>query len=298
MYIKILSALIVVLLLSGTTLLGYKLYQKDKELQETREAFSRSLNEANLELGRAKTVIANAQKMIGDLNTDIQKEIRQRNATLDMYAKLVAKLQTNGGGNLSTPPLPPDVKLDSLPFTYQDFRLKASGDAVKKTFQYTLSQSFELKLAEVRLPTGGFSHYAELYELDGTGKRINKLELTKFEVVRASDAKKKSISWWNPRVDIGLGVLLTTALTMDPVTSIGMSTLSYGYSIHDVSLRFLRVGLDVNSDTIGLSIAPLQINVARPLPLIDNLWLSPAVGRSLNWRPSNNYLILGITAAL
>ncbi len=291
---------LIFLLVTLVLLCGVKLFRVQKELEQTRKDFSAKLQEADLQLGRAATVISDANKMIGELDKNIQDEIKKRNATLDMYARLVAKYQAQGSGHITTPDPGPIVvdgeALTHLPFHFEDFRLKVDGDVITRDFNYTLNQRFELKVAETKLPSGGFNNYAELYELDPDGKHIGKLELTKFEVVRTSDEPAAKLSLFNPRLDLGVATVFSNRFTFGPRAVLGVSLASYGYSKSDPTWRFARIGMDIAKDSLGLSLAPILYNIAKPLPLVNNLWIGPAAGYDLNdkyW-----YGLLGISAAL
>ncbi len=302
---KILNYLLIGLLSGLLLFTGSKVLQVQNELKATRAELTTKLEEGNLALGRANTKLANAESMLSLLDAQTKKDIADRNAKIDMYASLVAKYQARGSGKLIIMPGSgdgsltlcdkPNEPLTTLPFEYQDFRLKFHGDIVKSTFEYTLSQRFELQFAETKLPSGGYNQYASLYELDEDGKRVGKLELTKFDVIRSSDAAKPHFQWWNPRLDFGIGMLLTNHFVVNPTGSIGISLMGYGTSKSDISWRFLKLNMDLNKDTIGLSIAPAVYNIAKPIPLLDNLYIGPSIGRSLN---NYNYILLGLSATL
>jgi hypothetical protein len=295
---KVILSIVALVFVTFLSLAGLKIYQLERELKQARVDFIQRVEASNLVIGQAATAIADANKLKGELSKEVQDAIKAKNAALDMYASLVAKYQAIGKGKIDTAPptTGPDGKLTSLPFQFHDFRLDVKGDAITKDFEYTLHQRFELKFAETKLSNGSFNHYAELYELDPAGKQVGKLELTKFNVVRSSDEPKAHFQYWNPRVDIGIGAILSNSFTFDPAALLGISLMGYGPLKSDLSWRFIRIGLELTSSNFGLSIAPAQYNVASKGRLFHNVWLTPAYG----YHPvdQKQYITLGITATL
>ncbi len=270
-------------------------------LNQTNESLSTKVLEGNLQLGRAQTTIADASDKIKLLSEQIANEIKSHNAGIKMYTSLIAKYKSTTKGTLTVTKTEEKIvvitkdgkqeELVSLPFSYEDFHLRLSGDAVTKELTYTLMQTFELQLVE----TTKSNYYAELYELNPTGKRVGKLELTKFEVTVSPPEKTKAkLNLWNPRLDIGINLVLNNNLTPDITGVLGFTPSSYGVSEHDTTWRFLKLGIDVNKEWIGLSLAPAVYNVARNLPVLDNLWVGPLIGYKL----TGPYYGLGISAAL
>lgn len=86
--------------------------------------------------------------------------------------------------------------------------------------------------------------------------------------------------WWNPSLSLGLsgGTYLTT-LDGEVVTSLGLSIFSYGKYIHNPEFKFLGVGLGYgfNSDNFHIVVTPVYYNVGEHLPLLNNMYVGPAV---------------------
>ena len=198
--------------------------------------------QANLELGRAHTQFGNAEKKVKNLEQDIQDEIKERNATVKMYAELEAKYKVakrgnrgkvtvktrdvvrlvNGTENLTLGQMyrfDGDGKLipiTSLHSNFKDERLtldstiKFGEQEPLWEFDYSLDMKLQVKFAETHLPSGGINHYATVWEVDSKGNKLGELELDKFEVVVEKPESKRFFKW-APHIDAG--VLLGAALT-------------------------------------------------------------------------------------
>lgn len=262
---------------------------------------------ANLEIGRAHTTIADAESKIRSMDAQIQQDVKDHEALVDSYTVLIAKNDTKGSGTLVIKEVPGatkeifttvnggPVQLKSLPFQFDDFRLHVSGDAVTKTFNYKLDQQFEVQLIAAKLKNGSHNHYAELYELDSGGKRINKLTLTKFEVTE-TDVNTTSITrWFDWRLDLGVTYGFYKNLDHGIGGELGLSMISYG-NPSILTWRFLRGSVGLNSRDIFLGISPIQYNIGAPLPLLSNLWITPELAYGLN---TKSYILgIGISVIL
>lgn len=289
---------IVVLLAALGGWIGFKYYET--KFHALREYNAKIQMQADLSIGRANTSLEEANKHIKELDASIQKDIKDKDAKLDSIGEIEATNTVHNSGKLTVaqimnPNTPIDkcIFISTLPFSYEDFRLKASGDAIKKTFEYSLNQKFEIIVAETKIKNG-VNNYAELYELDGSGKRINKLQLTKFNVYK-NPIDPKKFKWWDPAVDILAGGIIETGYNIGLNGNLGVSFFSYG-RYRNLDYRFLRLAVGIDKGGLELSFSPVQYNFAQPIPFINNLWITPQLGYNLDVK--TYFLGLGIAALL
>lgn len=284
------AVLSVCLLVCGAGI--YKYYTQASNLQSVLASHQTQLMQSNLKLGRAHTQLSDARDKIVLMSEQIQKEVKDREAVVKLYAELDAKHQVSEREVKTITrilykdreiPFPKgsifyrkDDKyyaLNSLTYNYKDFRITISGDAIKGTLSYKLHQDFNVKFVESHVSGGAINHYAELYEMNGKNK-VKKLEITKFEVVKSKDLESK-FDWWNPKLDLLLAVGLDLpAPDISWTTDVGISFMSYGKTDNDLSWRFLRLGLGMSDETLSVSFVPVLYNVGQNLPLVSNIWLS------------------------
>ena len=129
---------------------------------------------------------------------------------------------------------------------------------------------------------------------EGRQYHYNKFEIGvdgKMHTVPISDAKfvqvypEPSFHWWNPRVGIGI----SSGVGVNPVgpsvtPTVSASVLSYGQNKKRLSWVFGRVGVgyDVVEKSPQVSIAPAMWNVGTAVDFVQNTYLGPVVGISLN----------------
>jgi hypothetical protein len=279
------------------------------KLSDANEQLNKELMQANLELGRAKTEFGDAEKEISKLESQVQQEIRNRKATMTLYAELEAsykQIRTAKGkvkiiikegrviqsdkenvvpGLLyeGTPEFSL-VPVEQLSGDMKDHRLKlrATIQPYPNTnrdfpfeFEYELDIRFELQFTETRLPSGGINHYATIWEVDRYGNRVGKFNINKFTVV-VEQPNAKQWFWWAPHIDIGvIGGAKLTPPDFIFGGSIGFSPFGFGLTINDLDWRFLRISLDLSNNLPGVGITPVLGNIGQPIPLLSNLWVGP-----------------------
>lgn len=294
-YIYIFIVSCVILLLGAFLIERWLLLRKTENLLRTRSV---ELQEANLELGRAKTQLVelkDLQSRIKELDKELQKEIKSRRSLIQSYAQLEFKYEAEKKNiKIQYVVIDPNIpvnemfvklldgtykKIDSLAWTYNDFRITISGDVVKKELNYKLHQKFRGEVVETKLPGGEYNHYAKFFELDDKGKDVGEVQLTNFKVLKAKD-QQESFNWWNPKLDIGLGIGINQKLQVTPVGDFGISFMSYGKTEDDIKYRLIRIGAGISSDGFSLTGSPVQLNIGKFLPLVSNLWITPYAGYS------------------
>ena len=80
--------------------------------------------------------------------------------------------------------------------------------------------------------------------------------------------------FWAPHVDAGLSAGYNITEQKGAIHgSIGFTPFAVGQTQADNIIRFPRVSGHFNSSGAGIGIQPVIINIARPLPLVDDIWL-------------------------
>jgi len=265
------------------------------------------LMKANLDLGRAQTKIVDQATLhtvaMADIDQKWKAEIKKRNALITLYAQLEARYtaekkkvkvttkiiyRDKPGETIDLPKNKLYVRqedgsykeITSMAWNYKDFRITISGDAIQQTLSYKLHQRFRVQLVETKLPTGARNHYANLFELDDKGKVVAKLQLAQFNVLRAQELESHMM-WWNPKLDLGVGFGMSHKLDFTWCAELGLSVSAYGKTPNDLSWRFFRLGTGITGNGFSLTFSPAQFNLGQHLPLISNMWLTPAIGVSL-----------------
>lgn len=311
-YIKYIPWLIIILAVIGLAIYQYRAAEAARALLKAKND---ELMKANLELGRANTKIVEQAQLHKITLADIEKkwkdEIKKREALVTMYAHLEANYQAEKKKvKIKIKYIYKDkivyidkdkpcdkekwaaIKdtiwspiedcgafsmLESLYWNYEDFRLHIEGDAVKKTLSYKLHQKFRGIFVETVLPTGGRNHYAKFYEVGPNGKDVGELKLEQFEVLKSSELESHMM-WWNPKIDLGLGLGFNSILKFSWMADIGISISAYGSTPDDISWRFFRIGTGITGNGFSLTLSPIQFNLGKYLPLISNMWLTPTGG--------------------
>jgi hypothetical protein len=301
-YLKYLPWLVLVFAIGAVAFYQWRSVQSTKELLKLK---NEQLQQANLELGRAKTTIVEQKDLhrsiVSGLEEEIKKEIKERNALITQYSELeglyqaeqkkrriITRILTNERNTNRIVDLPKGkiflreedgtyTQVESMAWSYKDFRITITGDAVKQTLSYKLHQKFKGKFVETKLPTGGSNHYAKFYELDDKDKVVGELKLSRFDVFKVNTLQPKMFRW-NPKLDLAVGGSLDTSLKGGVVADVGVSFMSYGITNNDIKWRFLRFGIGLRNKNLSLSFSPFQYNIAQHLPLVSNIYLSPILG--------------------
>jgi hypothetical protein len=276
----IVTLIFIAILIINTIFLKHKitnLQEQSIKIQQT----------ANLEIGRSQTELGNAKETIKKLDNQIQDDIKKQKAIIDSYSILEAKNHATGSGIIQIKPeiqtkeiyITKDgqpIQLKTLPFSFDDFRLHIQGDAITKDFKYKLDQNFEIQLAETTLKNGNHNHYAELYELDSGGKRINKLTITKFQTIDSDLLTTNHLKWFDPHLDLGIAYHVKGGIAGE----LGISLMSYGKPSL-LTWRFIRGSAGLDTNGVYLNFNPALYNIGAPLPLLSNIWLAPGIGYGL-----------------
>ena len=112
------------------------------------------------------------------------------------------------------------------------------------------------------------------------------------DVFNADKGKKfpidiESVSWvqthlkdkkfiYNPKLSLGV------ALSGDIFTTLGISFFSYGRDVDDMDWKFLNIGGGFSSNNGLIFVSPVEYNLGKHIPYINNLFISPFMGADKN----------------
>jgi len=85
----------------------------------------------------------------------------------------------------------------------------------------------------------------------------------------------REFHWWDPHME--LGALVGYGITEQDILAGGdlaLTVMSYGNETID-SLRVLRAGIVVDSNSARISVSPVGYNLGTVIPLIDDTWVYP-----------------------
>ena len=277
-----------------------------------RDTLNASLEQSNLDLGKARSQIVSLTQLKSLLEKETAKEIKSKNEALQEVARLEGLLNSSGQGKIKIKYVIREkivekvktvyvkgkdgelLEVTEAPFSYQDFRITIAGDAIQETLEYKLHQKFRGHITRTIL-AGRSIYYFKLYELNPEGKDVSELELTDLKVF---EVEKSDKSWrFNPHIDIGLtGGMKFEPIDWNGVADIGVSFFSYGRTEVDNDFRFLRLSVGITEDNGAVGLTPVSWNMAQYLPLFSDLYLSLTV----HWLfPDNRWAVgLGISSTL
>jgi hypothetical protein len=262
----------------------------------------------------AKDLIKQMQEANGqqaEFIKQIMEENKKKNAQLEEVGVIVAKLDrtvTKLRSEASVAKTPPktgdaveDVRRDKLAYEMKKIYGKdakdndvllawamyfPNQDQDKKWKTGTYPIEYHTTVIESENKDGSFSRAAEAHiENNATEETKGKeypIAITDFKWEKF-ERKEKSLSWWNPRLGLGL-----TATNNDIAPKLDFSIASYGKTTVDMDWRFLTFGIgaaqtgDGNSwKTIG-SFEPFSWNIGKSLPLIENMFVAPTITYDTN----------------
>ena len=113
---------------------------------------------------------------------------------------------------------------------------------------------------------------SDIFKAD-KGKKFP-LDISSIEWVEAPPKEKSFM--FNPRFSLGMSI------SNELFPSLEFSFFSYGKTKGDMDWRILGLGFGANSDSRYLYLAPIEYNIGKPLPMMENLFLSPFIGLDEN----------------
>jgi hypothetical protein len=314
--------IILCLLLVGT--IGKDIYDIHRLTQE-KVMISNQLDQSNLSIGRAQIQVADLQKQLENLPTQIQQDIESRKgkltevgiATLSLNSKPLQITSSSSKPTLDSKKLNTNLNLepgalyqainennvemvDALPFSLSDYQIQIDGAVVPGIGTYTTKVEYQLHLklkaveAQVILPSGDINRYLILYQLDENKKPIEFLTLDNYQV-SISDQRKEHMFWWAPHIDVGvLGGLQFKNPSVAYGGSLGFSVAGYGLTKDDLQWKFLRVGLNLGNHGIGGDLAPFEFNFGKYIPFLSNLWVGPIVWENASGPGGGVFMSVGL----
>lgn len=297
--------------------LGFSAYQVlvNRTLESSiREGFNQSHQEMlnfNQELGRANSRLDTTGALIDALSKDIPEEIRgdidARKASVVSISsarlsnvsegrilstvKRVDESTSPGRGNGilsgSSDTGPEVVHETNIPKRcseehvngLKDWRLDGTFTArcgEPGQFHYRLTQKFDM----VQVESSDGAHYLQVYELGADGKRFGEPLVTESYNVVARPAETEQFYWWAPHLNIGVGGEFraqTFPSSPDPFVDLTISVGGYGRTHNDLDWQFIRGGIAYSNEGPSLVGCPVSYNVGGPLPLLNNVFVTPCI---------------------
>jgi hypothetical protein len=326
----IIGLLTISLLLCGGFII--KMHLDSLQTEEVTSDLNKKLMEANLEIGRAESRFGNASEHVNHLEKHLKKEMKKRSALLTRYGELRARYEVEVSRKLETRVeiintvsvaecttlkltegqlyVARNKELGALsPFSvrYEDHRIAIGcavntrvtpAGAVPVGISYNLNLKLKANIVETITPTGAINNYVTIYELNEKGAVVGKFEIQKFEMV-IDDQRTPKFLWWDPHMDIAVGVGIRSDSTIDKLNwegsaSLGFTPMSYGLSSKDLAWRFARFSFDLGQD-ISIGLTPVLYNIGNNLPVFTNLWVGPFVHYGLSDKEWGFGLSLGAT---
>lgn len=326
----IIGLLTISLLLCGGFII--KMHLDALQTEEITSDLNKKLMEANLEIGRAESRFGDASDHVKHLEKHLKKELKQRSALLTRYGELKARYEVEVSRKLETRVeiintvsvgecttlnltegqlyVARNKELGALnPFSarYEDHRV-AIGCAVTTRvtpsgsvpvgISYNLNLKLKANILETITPTGAINNYITIYELNEKGETVGKFEIEEFSMV-IDDQRTPKFLWWDPHMDIAVGLGLRSDSTINKLNwegsaSLGFTPMSYGLSSKDLAWRFARFSFDLGQD-ISIGLTPVLYNIGNNLPVFTNLWVGPFAHYGLSDKEWGFGLILGAT---
>lgn len=109
---------------------------------------------------------------------------------------------------------------------------------------------------------------------------------------------ESKFNFWSPRLylsfDVGMNVSASTA---EFIPGLNFQIMSYGKfnNSPDFSILQLGLGYGIVGKNLNFTFTPISYNIAKHIPLIDNLFLGPSIGYSTTGDIS---VMMGVKAAL
>ena len=324
----IIGLLTISLILCGGFII--KMHLDAMETEEVTSELNKRLMEANLEIGRAESQFGDASEHVKHLEKHLKKEIKDRKALLTRYGELKARYDVEVSRKIETrveirntvtvgdcPTLKLKEgqlyvaqgnelgELDPFSVRYKDHRINigctvsprviASG-IIPVDISYNLNLKLRANIVETITPSGAVNNYVTLYEIDNNGITVGKFEIQNFQMV-IDDQRTPKFFWWDPHMDIGVGIGLRSNSTIgklnwEGLASVGLTPMSYGLSSRELAWRFARLSLDLGQG-VSVGLSPVLYNIGNNLPVFTNLWVGPFANYGLSDKEWGFGLLLG-----
>lgn len=161
-------------------------------------------------------------------------------------------------------------KGENVPIAWAMFYPYREQDKQWKIGTFELTSDTKIIISETK--DGKNKRYVENH-LYSKGKE---LPIKNSEIKWAIKELNEKLFSFNPRIALGM----TVADKLRPELNISLA--SYGKTNIDMDFRFLTFGLTYDKEIIG-SISPVEWNIGKTLPIIENVFLGP----NINWNFKN-----------
>jgi len=212
--------------------------------------------------------IVEVGQIVAQLKQDFKEQIghtyKDKNDTSKDYHEVTIKkdIEMNDG------------EKDEIPWGWAMYSPNIKGEKKWTTGTYPVDIHTNIAIGEEDGKGGRTDAYVEAYM---TSKIFDKdkdkkfpLEITSVNWVKKPPKEKEFM--FNPRLSIGMNV------GSEFYPSLEVSFFSYGKTKGDMDWRFLGVGFGATGDHRYLSLAPVEYNIGKPLPMMENLFFAPFIG--------------------
>jgi len=226
------------------------------------------------------------QAQIDGLNKAILAMVKDRDQTIVQVGKIVAELKQDFSEQIGH--VYKDVNDSSkdyeevvinktvadgseIPWSWAMYSPNIKGENKWTTGTYPMKIHTKIAIGENEDRSDAYVEAfltSEIFKKD-KGKKFP-IDIGSVEWVK-KPPKEKSFMF-NPRLSLGVNI------GNDIFASIETSLFSYGRTSGDMDWRFIGAGIGASSDQQYIFFTPIEYNIGKPLPFMENLFVSPYVG--------------------
>jgi hypothetical protein len=227
------------------------------QIETLREEIKTQAKARNQEIVAFGEVIASLKQDFSEQIGNVYKD--SQDSTKDYVETVIRKQMADGS---------------EMPWSWAMYSPNISGDEKWTTGTYPAKLHTKIALGQDKKSGGRKDAYvesymtSEIFEAD-KGKKFP-VEIASIEWVEKPPEPYSFM--FNPRLSLGFG------FTDEAFGSLEMSFFSYGQTKGDMDWRFLSLGFGIGGDNRFLYIAPVEYNIGKPLPFMENLFVSPFIG--------------------
>lgn len=225
-----------------------------EELKKLRQDFLDLAKQRDQDITHIGNVVAELKQ---DLTEQIGNMYKDEKDPTKNYAEVVLKKQLSDGSE--------------IPWGWAMYSPNAPVDEKWTTGTYPLKVHTKIALGESEDRSDA---YVEAWMTSDVFKddKDKKFPINIESVDWVKRPPKEKEWMFNPRLSLGFGY------ASEIFPALELSLFSYGKSEGDMDWRFLSFGVGASDENYYLYTAPVEYNVGKPIPLIDNIFFSPFVG--------------------
>ena len=233
------------------------------------------------------------QAQIATLNEQVLEIAKARNQEVIAVGKIVAELkqsfseqighiykdaQDSSKDYVETVIKKPLSDKSEIPWGWAMYSPNIAGDEKWTTGTYPIKLHTNIAIGEDDGDGGRTDAYVEAYMTSEIfeGDKGKKFPIDITSVSWVQKPPQPYSFMFNPRLSLGFGY--SNSNDGEGFGSIEASFFSYGQTKGDMDWRFLGLGIGIGSDNEFMYIAPVEYNIGKPLPFMENLFLSPFIG--------------------